>query len=129
MRQRETEHERGRGREREGDTELEVGSRLWAVSSEPNAGLELTDREIVTWAEVRRLTNWATQTPLLLQIFNKTNGYLTERESIVKFFSGINIEITTYEENQFDYFLNCKCSLVIKPQEILKWKKHNDEEM
>ena len=60
----ETEHERGRGREREGDTESEAGSRLWAVSPEPDAGLELTDHEIVTWAEVGRLTNWATQAPL-----------------------------------------------------------------
>ena len=40
------------GAEREGDTESETGSRLWAVSPEPDAGLELTDREIMTWAEV-----------------------------------------------------------------------------
>ena len=47
----------------EGDTESETGSRLWAASTEPNAGLELTDREIMTWAKVSRLTNWATQAP------------------------------------------------------------------
>ena len=35
-------------REREGGTESEAGSRLRAVSTEPDAGLELTDREIVT---------------------------------------------------------------------------------
>ena len=52
------------GAEREGDTELEAGSRFWAISSEPDARLELTDREIVTWAEVGRLTDWATQAPL-----------------------------------------------------------------
>ena len=46
--QRETEHERGRG-EREGDTESETGSRLRAISPEPDMGLELTDCEIVTW--------------------------------------------------------------------------------
>ena len=46
--QRETEHERG-GADREGDTESETGSRLCAVSPEPDAGLELTDCEIVTW--------------------------------------------------------------------------------
>ena len=45
--QRETEHERGA--EREGDTESETGSRLRVISPEPDAGLELTDREIVTW--------------------------------------------------------------------------------
>ena len=49
--------------EREGDTESEAGSRLWAISPEPDAGLELADREIVTWAEVGRLTDWATQAP------------------------------------------------------------------
>ena len=65
----ETERERERqnvnwgGAEREGDTESEAASRLRAVSPEPDAGLELTDREIVTWAEVGRLTDWATQAP------------------------------------------------------------------
>ena len=38
----------GGGAEREGDTESEAGSRLRVVSTEPGAGLELTDREIVT---------------------------------------------------------------------------------
>ena len=49
--------------QREGDTESEAGSRLRAVSTEPDAGLELMDREIVPWAEVRCLTDWATQAP------------------------------------------------------------------
>ena len=53
----------GGGAEREGDTESETGSRLRAVRTEPDAGLELTDREIVTWAEVGRSTHWATQAP------------------------------------------------------------------
>ena len=34
--------------EREGDTESEAGSRLRAVSAEPEVGLKLTDREIMT---------------------------------------------------------------------------------
>ena len=55
MGQRETEHERG-GAERKGDTESETGSRLRAISPEPDAGLELTDREIMTCAEVGHLT-------------------------------------------------------------------------
>ena len=54
----------GRGPEREEDTETEAGSRLWAVSTEPDVGLEPTNREIMTWAKVRGLTNWATQVPL-----------------------------------------------------------------
>ena len=51
------------GSEREGGTESETGSRLWAVSTEADAGLELTNREIMTWAEVGRFTDWATQVP------------------------------------------------------------------
>ena len=34
--------------EREGDTESKAGSRLWAVSTDPDAGLELGDGEIMT---------------------------------------------------------------------------------
>ena len=40
---------KGGGAEREGDTESEAGSRLSAISPEPDAGLELTDRKIVIW--------------------------------------------------------------------------------
>ena len=36
------------GSEKEGDTESETGSRLGAVSTEPDAGLEPTDRKIMT---------------------------------------------------------------------------------
>ena len=43
MIKRETEHEQGKGREREGDTDSEAGSRLRAVSTEADEGLELTD--------------------------------------------------------------------------------------
>ena len=39
----------GGGAQREGDPESEAGSRLRAISPEPDAGLELTDCEIVTW--------------------------------------------------------------------------------
>ena len=45
------------GVEKEGDTESEAGSRLQTVSTEPDVGLKLTNCEITTWAEVRRLTN------------------------------------------------------------------------
>ena len=55
---------RGDGAEREGDTESETGSRLWAVSTEPDVELELMNCEIMTWAEVGLSTNWATQVPL-----------------------------------------------------------------
>ena len=45
------------GAEREGDTEFETGSRLQAVSTEPDAGLESPKCGIMTWAEVRCLTD------------------------------------------------------------------------
>ena len=38
----------GGGTERQADRESEAGSRLWAVSTESNVGLELTSRKIVT---------------------------------------------------------------------------------
>ena len=38
----------GEGAEREGDTEYEAGSRLRAVSTEPDTGLELTNCDIMT---------------------------------------------------------------------------------
>ena len=44
----EREHEWGRGREREGDTESKAGSRLQAVSKEPDAELKPTNHEIMT---------------------------------------------------------------------------------
>ena len=53
----------GAGAEREGDTEFEAGSKLWAVSTELHAGLKLTDRESMTWAEVGHPTDWVTQAP------------------------------------------------------------------
>ena len=36
------------GAEREGNTESEAGSSLRAISTEPDVGLELTNREIMT---------------------------------------------------------------------------------
>ena len=33
-------------------------------STEPDAGLKPTNCDIMTWAEVGHLTNWATQAPL-----------------------------------------------------------------
>ena len=67
---RETENKQG-GAEREGYTESEAVSRLWAISTEPDAGLELTDREIMTWAQVGCSTDWATQAPQTICYFEK----------------------------------------------------------
>ena len=59
------------GAEREGDTERKAGSRPWAISAEPDTGLELMDCEIMTWADVGCLTNWATKVPLQFMINDK----------------------------------------------------------
>ena len=59
------------GAEREGDTESEAGTRLQAVSMEPDAGLELMDCEIMIWARVGHLTDWATQAPLNVTLIFK----------------------------------------------------------
>ena len=63
LRQRKTEREWGTDREREGDTESEAGSRLSAVSLEPDVGLEPTNREVMTRAEVGGFTDGAAQAP------------------------------------------------------------------
>ena len=55
----ERETARGGGAKREEDTESEVGSRLWAVSTKPNMRLELMNCEIMTWAKAGRSTSWA----------------------------------------------------------------------
>ena len=65
------------GAEREGDTELEESPRLWAVSTESDVGLELTNLEIMTWAEVGCLADWATQAPQI-PVISKADGTVRE---------------------------------------------------
>ena len=55
----------GGGAEGEVDTDSEAGSRVWAISTVPVAGLKLMNHEIMTCAEVRGLTNWAIPVPLV----------------------------------------------------------------
>ena len=69
------------GEERGGDTESEAGSKLWAVSTEPNVGLKLTDCEIMTWGEVRCLTSWATQAPYYFEFLSSTEQTWTEHQA------------------------------------------------
>ena len=54
-----------------GDTECEAGSRRWAVSTQPDSGPEPTNYEIMTWAEVRRSADWATQVSLMYDFIKK----------------------------------------------------------
>ena len=56
----------GGGAEREGDTESETGSRLLAISPEPDAGLELTDREIMTWLKLDAYPTAPPRRPLII---------------------------------------------------------------
>ena len=56
--------------QREGDTESEAGSRLRAVSTEPDTGLEPTSREIImTRAKVGRLPTEPHGCPRMWGIF------------------------------------------------------------
>ena len=72
----------GGGAESEGDTKSKAGSRLWAVSTEPDMGLELINHKIMTWADVRRLTDWATQVlPFLLNFREQERVWAGERDS------------------------------------------------
>ena len=54
------------GEDREGDKESKAGSRLWAVSTEPNTELELTDHKIMTWVEVKCLPTEPPRCPNLV---------------------------------------------------------------
>ncbi|XP_049470308.1 LRP chaperone MESD isoform X2 [Panthera uncia] len=75
------------GTEGEGDTEPEAGSRVRAVSTEPDAGPEPTNREIVTWAEVGRSTYGSTQDQLHQLLWaprragQEGSGYVVQRTS------------------------------------------------
>ena len=59
----ETECERGRGRRKGRQNSQQPPGSEQAVSTEPDAGRELTNCEIMTLAKVGRSTNWATQAP------------------------------------------------------------------
>ena len=63
-REREWASEKERGREK-GTQNPKRAPGSEPVSTKPDAGLELMNREIMTWAEVRHLTDWATQAPLM----------------------------------------------------------------
>ena len=79
-------HKLGKGRERKGDTDSKAGVRLWAVRTESDVGLERTNCEIMTWTEVRCLTNWATQVPPKMSLLaNNIIIYVANPEaSIIK---------------------------------------------
>ena len=63
--------------QKEKETKSKADSRLWAVSIEPDVGPEPMSREIMTWAKLRSLTDWATLVPLNRHILND-NYYFTK---------------------------------------------------
>ena len=81
---RQTDWEWGRSRGQEGDAESQAGSRLPAVSTESDMGLELTNCDIMTWAEVRCSTDWATQVLWTLTILNISFRLLNYLEGLPK---------------------------------------------
>ena len=84
----ETETEQGRGRERERQNLKQAPGSELAVSTEPDEGLEPTNHEIVTWAEVRRLTAWATQAPQHFQYLKQI--HIAKNESCMIIAWGAN---------------------------------------
>ena len=60
----------GRGREKRG--QRRIRSALWVGSRETYRGLEPKNHQIMTWAEVRHSTDWATQVPQL-RMHHKNN--------------------------------------------------------
>ena len=55
------------GAERQEETESQAGS-IHALNPEPDAGLKPTNREIMTWAEVRRQLTEPPRHPLILSL-------------------------------------------------------------
>ena len=72
LREREREREcvRRGGAERERETKNPKQAPGSELSPQPDAGLKHMDHEIMTWAEVRRSTDWATQAPLSVHNLN-----------------------------------------------------------
>ena len=91
----------------EGDTESEAGSRRWAASTEPDAGPELMNHEIMTWAKLRCSTDWATQAPQNLQILE--TGWSLIKQSNGFFFLLENDP----EPSEFGDKLKCSCQVAI----------------
>ena len=69
--------------QRERETQDPKQAPGWAVSTEPDVGLKLTDREIMTWAKVGRLTDWATQAPPGDFFFNRAKEIWNSSELLI----------------------------------------------
>ena len=69
------------GAERDGNTKSEAGSRLWAVSTMPDMGLELMNLKIMTWAaQLTAPLRHSGAPPILHILFFFFNIYLFSRD-------------------------------------------------
>ena len=84
------------GAERQEDTKAKAGSRLWAVSTELHTGLEPTNHEIMTWAEVRFLTNRVTQAPLRWFLFICLYRFWTGYSFVVYLFLVVRVRVSLF---------------------------------
>ena len=116
------------GAEREGDTESQAGSRVWIVSTEPNARLEPTIHEIMTWAEVgqlNRLSHPGSPEILILRqtkLINKRKWHIQDR--LVAILPSTSITGTQWMTSSFptafDDFGNCSQSKKPKASALLR---------
>ena len=82
----ETDASRG-GAKREGDTEYETGSGSELSAQSPMQGSNSQTVEIMTWAEVGGLTNWATEASL-------NPGYFKSKLHHKQFYQSIQLFAT-----------------------------------
>ena len=102
----------GGGAEREREAESEAGFRLWAVNTEPDAGLKLVNHEIMTRAEVRLSTDWAIQAP---QNAEFKHCFVWFRNSWFSFYTPQQVSENSFPLNSWfidlgKEFLNCHIS-------------------
>ena len=92
-RERETEREWGRNRER---GRHRIRSRLQALSCQhrSDAGLEPRNCKIMTWAEVGRVTDWATQVCQKLQKVIKVRVHSTTNSRILIVLEAVSITLS-----------------------------------
>ena len=129
------------GAEGEGDIESEAGSKLHAVSTEPNVGLEIMNREIMTWAEVGCLTDWATQvtsslcflkcpftTPTVGNLASNKNAYVflfcpgnPSSSSLPWRYTSHSVKIHRYKVVRWSMVDNCKILATISVPAHRQW--------